>query len=231
MGSDNNILLLLRCQLLSSGFQGHLENLLFGNRVSRHRNTPFLVKHVGDAATRREIAIVLAKNPANLCSGPVLVIGRRFHDHGNTTRSIAFIDNLVEMLRFYSLARAAFDRTFDAVIRHALSARGQNCAAKTHVGIGITATDFRSDGDLAGEFAKKCATLRVERAFEAFNLGPLAVSRHEMGILFKTTLPDKLGSRETRNRSASKKNRYRGGKRTLKSNRVSEFLSRRGFSR
>src|SRR5204863_1515381 len=102
-----------------------------------------------------------------------------------------------------------------------------NGAAKAHVSIGITATDFRGDGDLAGEFAEKCTALGVERAFEAFNLGPFAVSRHEMGILLKTTLPDKLGSGETRNRSASKKNRYRGGKLTIKFNRVPEFLSRR----
>src|SRR5207237_5125646 len=102
-----------------------------------------------------------------------------------------------------------------------------NGAAKADVGIANTATDFRGHGDFSRELAEKCATLRVERALEAFNLGPLAVSRHEMGILLKTTLPDKLGSRETRNPSASKKNRYRGGKLTIKFNRASQFLSRR----
>ena len=54
---------------------------------------------------------------------------------------------------------------------------------KAQPNVGIAPARFRRDGDFAGKLAEERTPFRVDRAFEPLNLGPFAVSRHEMGIL------------------------------------------------
>ena len=46
------------------------------------------------------------------------------------------------------------------------------------------AADFRRDTDLLRKLAEDSASLAIGGAFQALNLGPLAMSRHEFGIPF-----------------------------------------------
>ena len=86
------------------------------------------------------------------------------------------------MLRIGALAGAAFDRALDVVVRHALRAGRLDHAAEPGIARRIAATDLRRDADLLRELAEDRAAFDVERAFEALNLGPFAVSRHGMGM-------------------------------------------------
>ena len=160
-----------------------IENPLFPDGLARHRNPPLLVKHVGNTAAAGEVTVVPGKDAADLRRRPVFVVGRGFDDHRHATGRVTFIDDFIEMLRFHSLTRAAFDGALDVVVRHALGTGGKDCAAEPRVAIGIAPARFRRDGDFAGKLAEERTSFRVDRALEPLNLGPLAVSRHEMGIL------------------------------------------------
>src|SRR2546423_7660686 len=76
VGSGNNILLFLGCQLLGASFQGDLKKAVFLNRTPGNGDPPLFVKHVGNAAGRGEVSVVAGKDAANLRGGPVLVVGR-----------------------------------------------------------------------------------------------------------------------------------------------------------
>src|SRR2546421_157203 len=113
----------------------------------------------------------------------LLPIGGDAHDDRYAPRGIAFVDDLVEMLGFHSLARAAFDGAINIIVRHALGAGGKDRAPEPGVAVGVASARLRRDRDFAGKLAEERAAFGVERSFEPFNLGPLAVSRHAMGIL------------------------------------------------
>src|SRR5204863_1754103 len=69
VGSGNNILFLLSCQLLSTGFQGDLKEAVLLDGTPRHGNPALLVKHVGNAAARGEVPVVPGKDAANFRGG------------------------------------------------------------------------------------------------------------------------------------------------------------------
>ena len=46
----------------------------------------------------------------------------------------------------------------------------------------VPATEARGDADLFGKFTEDRAALHIERAFSPLDLGPLAMSRHGMGM-------------------------------------------------
>src|SRR3977135_2615114 len=183
VGSGNNILLLLRCQLLSASLQGQLEKAFLVDGTPRHRDPPLFMEHVGNTTARSQVAVVLRKDAADFRGGAVLVVRRGLYNNGNATGRVTFVDDLVEMLGLDSFARAALDRAVDVVVRHALGAGGENGAAEPGVTVRIASAGFRRDGDFPGKLAEERAAFRIERALEPLNLGPLAVSRHEMGIL------------------------------------------------
>src|SRR3954467_7031187 len=97
VGSGNNILLLLRCQLLCAGFQGQLEDPLLDNGIARDGDPAFFMKHVRNAAAARQVAVITGEDASDFSRGPVLVVGRSFDDHRHPTWSVTFIDYLVEM--------------------------------------------------------------------------------------------------------------------------------------
>src|SRR5882724_12960368 len=180
VGSGNNILFLLRCQLLSARFQGDFKKAVFLNGTPGNGDPPLFVEHVGNAAAAGEVAMVAGKDAADFRRSAVLVVGRRFDDHRDTAGCVTFVDDLVEMLRFCSLTRPALDGAIDVVVRHALGAGGKDGAAQARVPVRIPAAGLGSDGNFARQLAKERAPLRVDRALEALNLRPLAVSRHEI---------------------------------------------------
>src|SRR2546423_14606151 len=189
VGSGNNILLLLSCQLLRARFQGDFKKTVFLDGTPGNGDSPLFVEHVGNAAAAGEVAMVAGKDAADFGRRAVLVVGRRFDDHCHTAGRITFVDDLVEMLRFCSLTRPALDGAIDVVVRPALGTGGKDGAAQARVPVRIPAAGLGRDGDLAGELAEKRPAFRIDCALEALNLRPLAVSRHEMGIPVK--LPDR----------------------------------------
>src|SRR5437764_7199382 len=128
VGSGNNILFLLGCQLLGASFQGQLENSLLVDGTPRDGNSPLFVEHVGNAAAAGEVPMVPGKDAAELRRRLVFVVGSGLHDHRHAPGRITFVDDLIEMLGFHSLARAAFDGAINIVVRHALGAGGKNGA-------------------------------------------------------------------------------------------------------
>ena len=99
--------------------------------------------------------MVLAKDASDLGGRAVLVVGRRFHDDRHAARAVAFVDDLLEMLRIDALAGAAFDRTLDVVVRHALRPRHLDHAPEAGIGCWIATADPRRDADLFRELAER----------------------------------------------------------------------------
>src|SRR5215471_5076722 len=110
VGSDNNILILLGCQLLRASFQRDLQQTILVDAGTRNSDLPFSMKHVGNTATGSEIAVVLGKNSSDLCAGAVSVIGSSLNDDRHPPGSVTFVSDLVELLAVSALARAPFDR-------------------------------------------------------------------------------------------------------------------------
>src|SRR6202030_1640980 len=82
VGSGNNILFLLGCQLLGASFQGDLKNPVFLNGTPGHRNPPLFVKHVRNTAAAGEVPVVPGKDAADFRSGAVLVVSCSFDNDG-----------------------------------------------------------------------------------------------------------------------------------------------------
>src|SRR5262245_24796528 len=61
VGSGNNILILLDCQLLCASLQSDLQQSILVNTGTQNRDLSFSVEHVRDAATRGEVAVVLGE--------------------------------------------------------------------------------------------------------------------------------------------------------------------------
>src|ERR671919_290219 len=135
------------------------------------------MEHIGNASGRGEVAIVFAKNAPDLGGGSVLVISRGFNDHCHPAWSIALVNKLLEVLRVVAFTGAAFDCAVDIIVRHALRPRRLDRAPQTWIAIGIAAAGFSGDGDFLRQFAEHPAAFRVDRAFEALDLRPFAMSR------------------------------------------------------
>src|SRR4051794_5489155 len=116
VGSGNNILLLLGCQLLGASFKGDLKNAVFVDGTPGHRNPPLFVKHVGDTAAAGEVPVVPRKDAADFRGRAVLVVRRGLDNHRDATGRVPFINDFVEMLCFGSLTRPALNRAVDVVV-------------------------------------------------------------------------------------------------------------------
>src|SRR4029077_12806219 len=162
VGSENNILFLLDCQIIRSGVEGQFEEALLVDRLSRHGDLSFFVKHVGNASAGREVAVVLTKNSSDFRGGAVLVIGRRFDDHRHPAGAVAFVNDFLKTLRIDALAGAAFDRPLDVVVRHALRPGHLDHAPEPGIARRIAATDARRNADLFRKLAKDRTAFYVE---------------------------------------------------------------------
>lgn len=129
--------------------------------------------------------MVLTENAANLRSGPVPIISRRLYDYGHAAGGVAFINYLVEVLRFATFARSALDGPLDVIIGHALRTRSLNRAAQPRIAVGIAATALGRDANFLRQLAEYLPALRVDCAFETLNLGPLTVSGHGMKLTLR----------------------------------------------
>src|SRR5881394_305187 len=185
VGSGNKILILLGCQLLRASFQGDVQQPILVNARARDSDLSLSVKHVRDAATRREVAVVLGENSSDLSSGAVSIVCRRLYDDRHAAGRITFISNFVELFAILALTRAAFDRAFYIIIRHALSACRKDPTTQTRIGTRIAAAGFRREGDFLRSFAEDLAAFGVDRALKTFDLRPFAMSRHRCAELFK----------------------------------------------
>src|SRR5438094_4541592 len=168
------------------------------------------MKHVRNASARSKIAVIFCKDASDFGRGTVLIVRGRLHDHGHAPRRVALVGNFIEVLRVRSLAGAAFDGALDVVIGHAGRTRRQDGATQSRISIGIAAAAFRRNRNLFRKLAENLTALRVNSAFEAFYLRPLAVSRHNFGriILVKARLARNPVIRET---GAPRRETYRGG--------------------
>src|SRR5206468_10609232 len=105
---EKYILFILGCQRFRSIFEREIKEAFLINRISRHRDASLFMKHVGNTAGRREVAVVLGEDAADFRGGAVLVVRGRFHDQSDAAGAVAFINDLVEMLRLLAFASAAF---------------------------------------------------------------------------------------------------------------------------
>jgi hypothetical protein len=179
VGGSDNIHLLFRCQILRSGFDGDIEEFFLLDRGPRHRHLPLAVKHIGNAAARREVALIFAENATDLGGCPVLVVRGSLNDDRHAPWPIPFVDNLVKVLGLCSFTGASLDRPLDIVIGHALAPGRLDGAAQTRIPGRIAAPEFRRDTDLLGELAEDLPPLGVQSPFEALNFRPLAVPGHD----------------------------------------------------
>src|SRR5689334_12342116 len=108
------------------------------------------MKHVRDAASRGEVAVVLRENSPDFRSRPVSIVRSRLYDDRHTAGRITFVRDFVELLAILCLAGAALDRPLDIVIGHALRSRRKNSAPQTGIGTRIAAAALRRDGDFLG---------------------------------------------------------------------------------
>ena len=157
-----------------------------------------------------QVAVIFCKDAADFGRGTVLIVRRRLHDHGHAPRRVALVGDFIEVLRIRSFAGAAFDGALDVVVGHAGRTRCQDGAAQSRISIGIAAATFRRNRNLFRKLAENLTALRVNSAFEAFYLRPLAVSRHNFGriIFVKARLARNPVIQET---GAPRREIYRGG--------------------
>src|SRR5207245_11103508 len=137
VGSDNNILILLGCQLLCAGFQSDLEQPVFVNARLWNGDLAFSMEHVRNASARCEVAVVLGENSANLRSSAVLVVCRSLNHDRHAARRVTFINDLVQLFPVPALTRAAFDCALNVIVGHALGSRSLDRAAQTRVATSI----------------------------------------------------------------------------------------------
>ena len=78
------ILILVGCQLLSTGLQGEFQKPILMNARQRDGDPALLMEHVRNTSGRGKVAIVFAKNAPNLGRGSILVVSRGFNDHCHT---------------------------------------------------------------------------------------------------------------------------------------------------
>src|SRR5213075_649652 len=163
-----------------------------------------------NTSIRSKVTVVLGEDAADFGRGAVLIVGGRFHDHRHASGRVALVSYLIKVLRIRSFAGAALDGALDVVVGHAGRTRCQDSAAQSRISIGIAAAAFRRNRNLFRKLAENLTALRVNSAFEAFYLRPLAVSRHNFGriIFVKARLARNPVIRET---GAPRREIYRGG--------------------
>src|SRR5205823_8730478 len=102
---ENNILILLGCQLLCSGLQGNFQQPILINARSRESDLAFSVEHVRNASAPGEVAVVLGENSANLRPCAIPVVRCSLDHQRDTAWSVAFVNNLSELFAIPALAR------------------------------------------------------------------------------------------------------------------------------
>src|ERR1043166_9518422 len=147
VGSGNNILLLLGCQLLGSSFQGELENAVFVKGTPGDRDPPLFVKHVGNTAAAGEVPVVPSKDTADFRGRAVLVVSRGLDDHRYAPGRVTFVNDLVKMLRFHSFACPALDRAVDDIVWRTLGPGRNDRAPEPRVAGRVASTGFGRDRD------------------------------------------------------------------------------------
>src|SRR5437762_5855511 len=151
VGSEDNILILLGCQLLCSGLQSNFQQPILINARSRDRDLAFSMEHVRNASVACEVAVVLSENSADFRPCAIPVVRCSLDHQRDTAWSVAFVNNLSELFAIPALARTAFDRTLDVVVRHALRSRRLDRTAQARISARIASAGFCCDGNLRSE--------------------------------------------------------------------------------
>src|SRR5262249_51635738 len=125
-----------------------------------------------------EVAIIFRENAADFGGGAGFVIGSGLDNDRDSPGPVTFVGDFFEIGGLDAFANTALDRALDIVVRHSLPARCLDRAAPTRISIRIATARFRGDGGFLWMFAEDLAVFRVDRAFEALDLRPLAMSRH-----------------------------------------------------
>ena len=157
-----------------TGLDSDLHQGILVDGTAFNDNIPFLIKHIGNATGRTEIAAGFAEYVADIGHSSVLVIGQRFYENSRTPRPIAFIDNLfiVDALQFTG---ALLYASFNVVLRHVFSLCRLYRGSQPWVGTWVSAAQACGNSDFLDETGKCLTPLRISGAFLVLYRRPFAM--------------------------------------------------------
>src|SRR5258705_4796309 len=106
-----------------------------------------------------------------------LVVGQHLDVDRNPSGTVAFVDYIL-VGDSWKLARPLHDRSFDIVRRHVGGLRLGDSRSQSRGAVRVTATHFRSDGQLLDDSRKDLAPLSVEGGLFVLDGAPLAMAGH-----------------------------------------------------
>ena len=107
-----------------------------------------------------QVPAVLGENVTDFGQGSVLVIRRHFQQHRHTTRPVTFVDHFL-VRGAGKFTRPLLNGALDVIRRHVLSLGGHDGRTQARIGIRVSTTYPRGDGDFLDDLCKGLSTLRV----------------------------------------------------------------------
>ena len=174
----------IRFEILSSGFQRNLHDLIFVGAIARHHQLTLALKQSADRSRRCDATSAFGDNAADFCCCPVAIIRLELDKQGDAVRRINLVGQILDG-HAAAFTQALLDGALDIFRRHVGGAALQQHHAEARVHVPVAAALPCDHRDFLGELRKDFATLRVNRAFETLHLCPFTVSSHALIQDFK----------------------------------------------
>src|SRR5690606_16603873 len=134
-------------------------------------------KQIGDGAVSTQVATMLAKSMAHFTGSPVTVVGHRLDQHRHTTRCVAFVGQLLNVLVVVS-AHPTGNGPINGVPRHV----GTQClvhdGSQPGVVRRVATTITCRDRQLPDQLSKNLTALGILRSLAMLDIGPFTMSSH-----------------------------------------------------
>ncbi len=115
----------------------------------------------------------------NFTCGPITILGQDFAQHSDALRSVAFVEQFVELLAG-SFAASLLDGPFDVVHRHAVPASFVDRVAQSQIGVRICPAMLSCHIDGTRKCGEQLAAFVVDACFLAGDIRPVGMTCHEM---------------------------------------------------
>src|SRR5262249_38135730 len=135
------------------------------------------VEHVRDRAGHSDVGPGPLEDLLDLAVGPVAVVGHHLHEHGDPTRAVPLVHDLV-VGRPFQLAGAALDRLLDVVLGHGDGPGLVDGVPQREVHGGVAAAGPGGDDDVPAELAEQLAPLGVHHGLVSHDVLGVTVPCH-----------------------------------------------------
>src|ERR1700689_2301340 len=118
------------------------------------------MEHVGNRASIRHVAAVLAKDVANLADRAIAVVGIDVEQDRDTAGAVAFERKLF-IGRARQFARTALNGTLDVILRHVFGLGREDGSTQARVGVWISAAILGGNRNFLNQTGKNLAALGI----------------------------------------------------------------------